>query len=37
MLIVDRRRVLFLEGICQQYQALLRQLNRTVLAEASSW
>lgn len=36
MLIVDRRRILFLEGICQQYQALLRQLNRTVLAEASS-
>jgi len=36
MLLVDRRRILFLEGICQQYQALLRQLNRTVLAEVSS-
>jgi len=36
MLLVDRRRILFLEGICQQYQALLRKLNRTVLAEVSS-
>lgn len=35
-LLVDRRRILFLEGICQQYQALLRQLKQTVLAEVSS-
>ncbi len=36
MLLVDRRRIFFLAGICQQYQALLRKLNRTVLAEVSS-
>lgn len=36
MLLVDRRRILFLEGIGKQYLALLRQLNQTVLAEVSS-
>lgn len=36
MLLVDRRRILFLSGICQQYQVLLRRLNRTVLAEVTS-
>ena len=36
MLLVDRRRVILLEGICQQYLALLRQLNQTVLAEVTS-
>lgn len=36
MLLVDRRRILFLEGICKQYQALLRKLNQTVLAEVIS-
>lgn len=36
MLLVDRRRILFLEGIAKQYLALLRQLNQTVLAEVSS-
>lgn len=36
MLLVDRGRSLFLEGICKQYQALLRQLQQTVLAEVSS-
>lgn len=36
MLLVDRRRILFLEGICKQYAALLRQLNQTVLAEVTS-
>lgn len=36
MLLVDRRRILLLEGICQQYLALLRQLNQTVLAEVIS-
>lgn len=35
-LLVDRRRILFLEGICQQYQALLRKLKQTVLAEVTS-
>ncbi|MGB7441760.1 MAG: ATP synthase F1 subunit delta [Coleofasciculaceae cyanobacterium] len=35
-ILVDRRRVLFLKGICQQFQALLRKLNRTVLAEVTS-
>jgi len=36
MMLVDRRRIIFLEGICQHYQALLRQLNQTVLAEVTS-
>jgi|SRR6478672_2198542 F-type H+-transporting ATPase subunit delta len=36
MLLVDRRRILFLEGICKQYQVLLRKLKQTVLAEVSS-
>jgi len=36
MLLVDRRRILLLEPICQQYLALLRQLNQTVLAEVTS-
>lgn len=36
MLLVDRGRIAFLAGICQQYQALLRQKNQTVLAEVSS-
>lgn len=35
-ILVERRRVLFLKGICQQFQALLRKLNRTVLAEVTS-
>jgi F-type H+-transporting ATPase subunit delta len=36
MLLVDRRRILFLEGIGKQYVALLRELNQTVLAEVTS-
>ncbi|GAC1448351.1 MAG: ATP synthase F1 subunit delta [Chamaesiphon sp.] len=36
MLLVDKRRILFLEGICKHYQALLRQMNQTVLAEVTS-
>lgn len=36
MLLVDRGRILFLEGICKHYRALLRQLNQTVLAEVTS-
>jgi F-type H+-transporting ATPase subunit delta len=35
-LLVDRRRILFLEGICKQYQTLLRKLKQTVLAEVTS-
>ncbi len=36
MLLVDKRRILFLDGICKQYQALLRKLNQAVLAEVIS-
>ncbi|TAE61626.1 MAG: F0F1 ATP synthase subunit delta [Nostocales cyanobacterium] len=36
LLLVDRRRIAFLEPILQQYLALLRQLNQTVLAEVTS-
>lgn len=36
MLLVDRQRISLLEGICQQYLTLLRQLNQTVLAEVIS-
>lgn len=36
MVLVDRRRILLLEPICQQYLALLRELNQTVLAEVNS-
>lgn len=36
MLLVDRRRILLLEPICEQYIALLRQKNQTVLAEITS-
>jgi F-type H+-transporting ATPase subunit delta len=36
MLLVDRRRILLLEDICQQYLALLRQIKQTVLAEVIS-
>lgn len=36
MLLVDRRRIFLLEGICQQYLTLLRKLNQTVLAEVIS-
>lgn len=36
MLLVDRRRIGFLEGICKQYQTLLRQLKRILLAEVTS-
>ncbi|NEP57381.1 MAG: F0F1 ATP synthase subunit delta [Symploca sp. SIO2G7] len=34
--LVDRRRILFLETIIQEYQALLRKLKQTVLAEVTS-
>lgn len=36
LLLVDKRRIFFLEEILQQYLALLRQLNQTVLAEVTS-
>ncbi|PIG92680.1 ATP synthase F1 subunit delta [Gloeocapsopsis sp. IPPAS B-1203] len=36
MLLVDRRRILLLKDICQQFLAILRQLNQTVLAEVTS-
>ncbi|MBD1856212.1 MULTISPECIES: ATP synthase F1 subunit delta [Leptolyngbya] len=36
MLLVDRRRITFLEGICQQYRKLLRKLKQAVLAEVIS-
>ena len=36
LLLIDRRRIIFLEGICKHYQALLRKLNNTVLAEVTS-
>ena len=36
MLLVDRRRILLLEPICEQYITLLRQKNQTVLAEITS-
>jgi F-type H+-transporting ATPase subunit delta len=36
MLLVDRRRIMVLEGICKQYQALLRKLNQIELAQVTS-
>lgn len=36
MLLVDKRRVVFLEAISEQYLSLLRKLNQTVLAEVTS-
>jgi F-type H+-transporting ATPase subunit delta len=36
LLLVDRRRIGFLQAICEQFQALLRELNQTVLAEVIS-
>ncbi|MBE9048906.1 F0F1 ATP synthase subunit delta [Nostocales cyanobacterium LEGE 11386] len=36
LLLVDKRRIVFLEPVLQQYLALLRQLNQTVLAEITS-
>lgn len=35
-ILVDRGRILFLEGVCQQYLALLRKFNQTVLAEVTA-
>ncbi|MBD2089633.1 F0F1 ATP synthase subunit delta [Microcoleus sp. FACHB-1515] len=36
LVLVDRGRILFLEGILKQFQALLRELRQTVLAEVTS-
>jgi F-type H+-transporting ATPase subunit delta len=36
MLLVDKRRIIFLEAIAKQYLNLLRKLNQTVLAEVVS-
>ncbi len=36
MLLVDRGRIILLEGVCQQYLAMLREMNQTVLAEITS-
>lgn len=36
MLLVDRGRILVLPEICESFQALLRQLRQTVLAEVTS-
>ena len=36
MLLVDKRRIQFLEPVCQQYLTLARVLTNTVLAEVSS-
>ncbi len=36
MLLVDKRRIIFIEPIIKQYLNLLRKLNQTVLAEVTS-
>ncbi|MBV5261682.1 F0F1 ATP synthase subunit delta [Synechococcus moorigangaii CMS01] len=36
LLLVDRRRIVFLEGICQEFIALQRKLNNIVLADVTS-
>ncbi|MCU0567875.1 MAG: ATP synthase F1 subunit delta [Oculatellaceae cyanobacterium Prado106] len=34
--LVDRRRIFFIEDVCQQFQTLVRQLRKSVLAEVTS-
>ncbi len=36
MLLVDRGRIMFLGGVCQQYRVLMRKLKGIVLAEVTS-
>lgn len=36
LLLVDRGRIPFLDSVCKQYQALLRELKQAVLAEVSA-
>ncbi len=35
-LLIDRKRIMFLDGICDRYQDLLRKLTNTVLAQVTS-
>jgi len=36
LLLVDRGRIMFLEAVCQQFQALLREMNQVALADVTS-
>lgn len=36
LLLIDRRRIFLVEGICKQYRVLLRKLKNAVLAEVTS-
>jgi F-type H+-transporting ATPase subunit delta len=36
MLLVDRRRSMLLQGVCQAFQGLMRKFNQTILAEVTS-
>lgn len=36
LLLIDKRRIVFIDSICQKYLELLRKLNNTVLAEVTS-
>jgi len=36
LVLVDRRRIVLLQGICKEFQALLRKLNQIVLAEVTT-
>lgn len=36
MLLVDRRRIFLLEAVCEKFQAMVRDLRNTVLAEVTS-
>ncbi|NJL48333.1 MAG: F0F1 ATP synthase subunit delta [Leptolyngbyaceae cyanobacterium SM2_5_2] len=36
LLLVDRNRIIFVDGILEQYQVLLRELNQTVLADVTA-
>lgn len=36
MVLVDRNRIVFLDSVLRQYQALLRELNQTVLADVTT-
>jgi F-type H+-transporting ATPase subunit delta len=36
LLLIDRRRIFLVEGICKKYRVLLRKLRNTVLAEVIS-
>ncbi|NJO77698.1 MAG: F0F1 ATP synthase subunit delta [Cyanobacteria bacterium RM1_2_2] len=36
MLLADRGRIMLLSQVCEQYQALLRQMNQAVLAEVTA-